>query len=148
MSVSGNFSNIIKSYDASIQEKKEENAELAQQETTQREAANEQGWKAFYAKLALRAQKSKIESFLKESGGIFNLNDEQRAFYSQLLAKSSSLTGDYKSARNLQYSYNMSATALSNRQMSNYSTIFDDTLDRGEYISQQALFDRMSEGLV
>ena len=63
MSVSGNFSNIIKSYDASIQEKKEENAELAQQETTQREAANEQGWKAFYAKLALRAQKSKIESF-------------------------------------------------------------------------------------
>ena len=145
MSVSGNFSNIIKSYDTSIQEKKEENAELEQQETTQSEAENEQGWKAFYAKLALRAQKSKIESFLKEAGGIFNLNDEQRVFYSQLLAKRSSLTGDYKSARDLQYKHGMNATALSNRQISNCLTIFNDSLDRGKYINQQALFERAQE---
>ena len=147
MGLSAYYTDAIKGYDSSIQEKQEENKQLEQQEEEQRELLNQQSWNTFRLKQQLRAQKNKIYSFLKEAGGLFNLNGEQQALYSQMLTEKGNIFRNYDSSRDLQYSYSMNATVLHNRQLSNCLTIFNDTLDKGQLLNQQVLYEKYTEDL-
>ena len=147
MSISNNYTTLINNLDSSIQKKEDENSELSQQEQKNKELLNKQDWEIFYLKMKLRRQKDKIYSFLKESGGLFNLNSDQRNFYNLLLSKRDSLSGSLFSLKNTNYDLNIETISLQNKQISNSLTIFNDTLDKGEYLNQQALFNKMTEGL-
>lgn len=146
MSITNNTTSIIKQLDSSIQKKKDENASLSQQEQKNKELLNKQSWEIFYLKMNLGRQKDKLYSFLKENGGIFNLNSEQKNLYAQLLNEQNSLSGNLFSTKKSYSNLNMATIGLHNRQMSNYLTIFNNTFDRGKYLNQQALFAKVQEG--
>lgn len=141
------FKDLIAERKNTIKRKKAENQELAKREQKQKELANQQSWEAFYLKLNLRAQKDKISSFLKKSGGLFNLNEEQQVFYNQLLTEKSNIYHNYNNSNDLYYSHKINATALHNRQMSNYSNIISSTHDIGKYLNQQVMLENYPENI-
>ena len=147
MSFDSIYTSRITNYDSFIEKKKDENEDLARQEDTQQELLDAQEWQTYNTKRELRRQKGILYSFLRKNGGLFNLNDEQKAFYSGLLAKCNGLETDYGSSRDMQYGLKLGVIGLQNRQLNNYSSIFNSTLDRGELLTQQALFQNYTEGL-
>ena len=147
MSFDSVYADRIANYDSFIKKKKNENENLAQQEQAQQELLDAQEWQTYYTKRNLIKQKDILYSFLRKNGGLFNLNEEQKVFYSGLLAKCNGLKADYGSSRDMQYSLKLEVIGLQNRQLNNYSSIFNSTLDRGELLTQQALFQNYTQGL-
>ncbi len=143
MSVSAHYEKLIDSSCNLIQDKQAENEDLARQEAEQDKLLSQEKGKLNGLKREMSGLQSKIYSFLRENGGLFNLNEEQKSFYLSLLDQKGSLSGNLFSSKNLKYSLSSSITGLENRQHSNYLTIFNATFDIGDYKNQSNLFSRL-----
>ena len=141
MSIYSIYTKMIASCNSFITRKEKENKDLAQEEKKQEELLKAQEWQTYYTKKNLRKQKNAIYSFLRENGGVFNLNDEQKAYYGNLLIKCDNLNLDFKNSYKTQYNLIFNVTGLENRQQSNYSSLILANSDKGKYLIQQALFE-------
>lgn len=147
--MSGNtyITNSIRHYETSIREKEEENDLLEQEEASQRELHKQKSWATYYLKKECREKNNLIYSFLREHGGLFGLNDEQKNFYTQLISEKGSLFEKFTASRNSLYETQTDITSLRNRQFSNHLSIFNDTLSRGKFLNEQALYENMTSEL-
>ena len=91
----------------------------------------------------MRGLQSKIHSFLRENGGLFSLNEEQKGFYLSLLDQKGSLSSNLFSSKNLKYSLLSSITGLGNRQYSNCSIMSNAASDIGNYKNNFSLFSKL-----
>lgn len=147
MSFDSIYTSRIENYDSFIEKKKDENEDLARREDTQQELLDAQEWETYNTKRNLRKQKEVLYSFLRKNGGIFNLNEEQKNFYSGLLLKCNNLKIDFSSSRNIEYNLRHNVIGLQNRQQSNYLSLFNASLDKGKYLTQQSLFQNYTQDL-
>ena len=143
MSVSAHYEKLICSSYKLIHDKQAENDVLAGQEAEQEKLLSQEKENLNDLKRKISGLQSKIYSFLRENGGLFNLNEEQKCFYLSLLDQKGSLSSNLFSSKNLKYSLSSSITGLENRQHSNYLTIFNATFDIGDYKNQSNLFSRL-----
>ena len=143
MSVSAHYEKLINSSTSLIEGKQAENEEYAQTEDEQKEALRKENKNYNRFKRELWGLQSKIYSYLRENGGLFNLNEDQKCFYLNLLDQKTSLSSSLFSSKNLKYSLSSNITSLKNRQLNNYYTIFDTTLEVADYRNQANLFSRL-----
>lgn len=129
----------IASSEAYIQEKQEENAQYAQQEEQERGLKRNHEKRMAALKSRMNNIQNKLENFIREFG-IFNLDETQQRTYSQMMDERGLLKASLKDATSLRYDSAHKIIALSNRQHSNFLSIFNETLEIGDLRNQQTLF--------
>ena len=147
MSSESYYTNLIDSTNERIAKYRQQNDELTQQQEQKKEELKKQSWITYYLKKAYSSARNKMHNYLLENGGIFALNDEQKAKYLQMMEETDSLKSSWTAARGEQYNYAQNVTGLGNSIYSINSRIFDATLDLGDYTNEQALFNHLTQGL-
>lgn len=145
MSVNSHYDNLISSCEERIARLQGENADLSALEEQKRDALNEKSWATYYLEKALRNQRDKMYSFLRENGGAFNLNDEQQAYYSQMMTECGNIRTNWAIARSEKYDLAQGVTSLNNKIFSNSLSIFNNTLDLGDYKNQLIFYSHISQ---
>lgn len=147
MSISEYYQKRIASSEAYLKEKKEENAEYAQQEEQEQGLLRQQILKMNALRTRVRNIQNNLENFVRDNGGLFGLTDEQKREYSRMMEEHSILKASLKDTTSLRYNTAHNITSLSNRQYSNYMSIFNETLEIGELKNQQHLFSALTSDL-
>ena len=148
MSISSYYNNLIDSSNEFVADKQDENAVLSGQEERLRDELDVERLQARKLKKAMNSLKEKMNSFLRENGGLFSLDSEQKDYFLGLLDKHSNLSSKWKSSNSLKYSLTQNITSINNRIYSNNLSIFNKTLDIAEYQNEKNLFIRISEEIV
>ena len=143
MSISAYYTNLIDSSEKFIKEKQDENENLLAQEDAKKEELEVTANTCYRLKREMRGLLGQINSFLRENGGIFSLNDEQKTFYQGLLAKRGNLSNNIFDSTKLKYGLQADVTSLGNHYFSNSLTIFNETLDVSDYRNQQDLYSKI-----
>lgn len=143
MSISAYYTNLIDSSENFIEKKEAENKNLLAQEDAKKEELKVAADTCYSLKREMRGLLGQINSFLRENGGIFSLNDEQKTFYQGLLAQRGNLSNNIFDSTKLKYGLQADVTSLGNRYFSNSLTIFNETLDVSDYRNQQALYSKI-----
>ncbi len=147
MSIGEYYEKRIASSETYIQEKQEENAQYAQQEEQKKGLLQQQIKRKNLLSARIKAVQRNLENFVRDNGGVFGLTDKQEREYSKLMDERSILRASLKDASSLRYNLAQNITSLSNRQYSNYMSIFNETLGIGELKNQQHLFSALSYDL-
>lgn len=145
MSVESHYNDLINSCNNRIATLESTNADLSAQEEIQQELLSQKNWATYYLEKALRNQRNKMYSFLRENGGAFNLNEEQQAYYSQMLTECNSINSNWKVSKAEGYNLTQGVTGLNNKIFSNNLSIFNETLDLGDYRNQLNLFSHTNQ---
>ncbi|MBR2430380.1 hypothetical protein IKB17_02815 [bacterium] len=147
MSITEYYQKRIASSEAYVKEKKEENADYAQQEEQEKDLLGQQTSEMNALKTHVRDIQNKLEIFVRDNGGLFGLTGEKERVYSGMMKKYRTLNANLKNVKNLRYITAHNITSLSNRQYSNYMSIFNETLGIGELKNQQHLFSALTSNL-
>ena len=140
MSISAYYTNLINTSEKFIEEKQVENEYLAEEEAAKKKELKIASDTCYNLKKEMRGLLGQINSFLRENGGIFGLNDEQMNFYQSLLVQRGNLSNNIFDSTKLRYGLQANVTSLNNRYFSNSLTIFNETLDRSKYQNQKTLY--------